>query len=478
MGIYDELRNQNVKIRTKGNTDAARSHFGKVKKIIEQIQGSLELGVNEGFNKTQRVPLDDFSILDIQISPGVLTPMIQATITARAPEGERAVAVIKDLVLENCPPLPQGREGRRMFTQLMGDRSDTTEDQKNYQQIGAERFSWTLGTFINEALQTEYWRHSRVDLKDWEITYRGQEHKSVGLDFNGSVNFSGNRWSALGTNHVSGYCSNFSNLFASCFEVPYWCDSDNYIRIFSVAAYNGTIIGNAVLPSTAPWDAETLRVRGVRVGEAYQATNLKDEDGFTIMVRRRAVVFQRAGGKTTVFNTRLQANVDYIYPDGELVFLERDPFLSCPRAIGVFYNGSDGENLFPEYEQGDWSDGRLGTFEGINGWCDTFGTFTNTADVYDWAWYCQNALQLCPIFLGGVGVAPGVTHLSFVGAGNRSYIDATPQFQTDYGYATAAYCGRTFWFPQNSQGYIDRIILQDWRDGQEASEDDVYVDGQ
>ena len=54
MGLYDELRNQNVRITVDGDKNYAAGLFGKVKRIIEKVQGKLDLGVNEGFLKQQR----------------------------------------------------------------------------------------------------------------------------------------------------------------------------------------------------------------------------------------------------------------------------------------------------------------------------------------------------------------------------------------------------------------------------------------
>lgn len=487
MGIYDSLRNQTVSISVKGNVERARSHAGRVKKIIEKIQGGLDLGVNEGMLKTQRVALDDATIMDVSVAPGVTTPIIRATITAGVSEAREGIEEISEILLSNCPPLPQGRPGARLFTQLMGDTNDLSEEEKTFQLLPWSRYSYYTQTFSSDPY-AGWWKPVYVDMKDWEIEYRGRKHERVGLGyFNGSLSFSdGDRWSDdIVTNHETGACTGyFDNVYDQCSggggaeaPIPFYCDSDNYISYGGGAGFFSNF--GSTPSSFAPIQESFLPGIGVRVGEAYGATDLEDSDGNKIMRIYRGSVWTDPGGKSTRFNTRLQADVDYISPDKQIVFLDRDPVLSCPKAIGIFWNGSDGMPYTAGSGQGDFSDGRLGTFEGRSGWCDTFGTFTNTADVYDRNWFCQNVVRLCPIVLNNVGVFPGFTNIRFVTTGNRSYITANPYGDGsggDAGYATAPYCSRCFWFEQDGAGYINSIILQDWSDGRKAQESDFWID--
>lgn len=485
MGIYDSLRNQTVSISVKGNVERARSHVGRVKKIIEKIQGGLDLGVNEGMLKTQRVALDDATIMDVSVTPGVTTPIIRATITAGVSEAREGIEEISEILLSSCPSLPQGRPGARLFTQLMGDTQDVTEEKKSFQLLPWSNYTWYTRTFFTDPY-AGWWNPVWVDMGDYPITYRGQTYDRLGLGYqNGSIQFDqGDGWADISTNHETGACTGyFGNNFDQCTggggaesPVPFYCDLNNYISYGGGAGFQG---GFGLTPSVFdPISESELPFIGVRVGEAFEATDYEDSDGNKIMRSYRGSVWTTPGYYYTRFNTRLQADVTYIGPDHQMVFLDRDPVLGCPKAMGIFINGSDGEQYYLP-KQGDYSDGRLGTFEGRNGWCDTFGTFTNTADVYDRNWFCQNVVRLCVIVLNNVGIFPGLTNWRFVTTGNRSYITADPYGDGsggDAGYATAPYCSRCFWFEQDGAGYINSIILQDWSDGRKAQESDVWID--
>jgi hypothetical protein len=457
MGIYDTLRNQTVKVRTAGNSDAAKALIPRAKKVIEKIQGSLDLGINEQMNKTQRILLDDYAYLDVNISAGVTSPIITATITANVERAAQVGEEIKTIVVNRCPGLPLGEPGRRLFTQLMGDTEELSEEIWSFQRIPEDKYSSGTAEFDNEIGQSSWYNWKRVDLKGSPIRYRGDVYDNVGIDASGNVNFDlGNRWADLG------YATDGPCILGGGYLCDTWiaqCDAHNYI---AQNAFVGSDAGVMTVPQEELFRYRILAGLGidpygvaVRAGEAVQPTGEQDQDGNYVFVLRKAVIFQNIG-------------IPNVYPDSELVFLEPDAMLGCPRAIGVFYNAFDGTPLREAYP----GNNSFVMDDGLDGWCSVAAT---TSDTYDINWFCENAASICPSLTNGVGSFPVLTTLKFVGANNQPYAYATPVFQSDLGYAALAYAGRTFWFLQDGQGHIQQALLQDWITGQLASEDDFLI---
>lgn len=492
MGIYDTLRNQTVRIRTAGNNDAARALIPRAKKVIEKVQGSLELGVNEGMNKTQRILLDDYSYLDINIQAGVVSPIIQATITSRVEKAAQVSAELKDIIDLHCPGFPVGKEGKRMFTQLLGDMPDTPEERKSFKQVENYIYGAVRGVQVgctppnNLSGWVSYFRPDLSQHPDGGVLYNGARMNQFGIDGFGNVNMeSGDqRWGGLGfgtTYFPQDLIGGFETVCGgiNCYYVE--CGATNFIGVngnigaeygwtFTPQSAGGVFFDGAN-PPPMPYFTYTFPQwrlnRGVRYGSGYEQTGLVDQEGNDLLLERRAVVVQGQSFRT----------------DNELVFLEKNPLFGCPRGIGVFYNGSDG---VPISEVATYYDVTTGAYvpdrgnsdypmeDGLAGWC---GIFASTADCYDLNWFMANVAALCPSLTGGIGSLPMIQTLKFVGAQNTPYLVATPDIQGDLGYASPSTNSRTFWFNQDSEGYITDWELQDWKDGKTAKDSDMSFTG-
>lgn len=489
MGIYDSYRNQNVKIRFEGNNDAAKALLPRAKKIIEKVQGSLDLGINQGINKTQRILLDDYSYLDINISPGVTTPIVLATITSRIEKAAQVGAEIKEIVELYCPGLPVGEPGKRLFTQLMGDELDTPEERKSFKQVENYIYGAVRGVQVgcsppdNFSGWVTYFRPDLSEIPQGGVLYNGARMTQFGIDGYGNVNMeSGDqRWGYLGfatTFFPQSLSSDFDNICGgiNCYYVS--CGATNFIAVNGQVAWDnlgwaggggGTVAGGVAWDGAEPppngpyftYNYPNWRInRGVRHGSGYEQTGIVDQDGNEILLERQAVVVQ---GKS--FNC-----------DQELVFLEKNPLFGCPRGIGVFYNGADGTSLEDTLYTGQALVGNRDypMEDGLSGWCSIFAS---TQDCYDLNWFMANVASLCPQLTGGIGSLPMIQSLKFVGDRNTPYLLATPNIQGDLGYAAPSTCGRTFWFYQDSQGYITDWDLQDWANGVKSQESDMSFTG-
>lgn len=449
MGIFDDFRNQNIRITYSGDRNRAAAFAPKAKQIIERAQGLLDLGVNLGFTRSTRFVLDNDTVLDLKITDGVTSPMVSGNITAKTPTAVSGAVEVKNLVEAYCPPLPEPQPGRRMFTQLFdgsdrsvpeNDRAFRLYDSDTWQSFGSIPYSCTYEGG-NTYTGTHQWMN--VSLSGLSpVIWRGQERDSFVSDDNFGL-FWGTktgRFEIAPPYFQNGAPCNLGCLNSNdCGPDCGGEDCRNYIHALAGSKF-GT--GAAQL-------ADEYRIR---FGTGLQFTDVTDSLGNAIAIERTAHVFQRRGSSISKFvdrNGNGDFTGDFNTPDVEIVFLQRDPFYGCGRALGIFYNADDGVGLFGD-DQGAWT-----SVEGLRGWGDTFGQDL-TPDSYDLNWFCQNANRLFPL-LGPptfLGTFPRLMGLQIMGSDNSPIAYASPTIVGGLGYANAAYAGRSFWMYLDGDGFF------------------------
>jgi hypothetical protein len=121
MGIYDENRDWQTVIRYTGTHKEMGVGFKPIaEKYLETVQGQLDQGFNLGFEKRSQYKMSDSTTLNLTIIPGPNSPIAVMEIHTSLPPPEPFVTGRPIAETKQCPQLPLGSEGRRLFTHVFG----------------------------------------------------------------------------------------------------------------------------------------------------------------------------------------------------------------------------------------------------------------------------------------------------------------------------------------------------------------------
>jgi len=122
MGVFDNeglFREKAINFGFHGDGNIAQSHAHRVHKIVETMQGILDLGHNEGMIHTEFQLTNDTRVF-VKIYSGATSPIWRVDIvsTPEAPP-ELEPPPYRPEINEDCPLLPLSRPGVRMFSQML-----------------------------------------------------------------------------------------------------------------------------------------------------------------------------------------------------------------------------------------------------------------------------------------------------------------------------------------------------------------------
>lgn len=119
MSLYSQSPDWTVNFSFKGNIGEAKLYRRLAEKIVARLQQQLELGANLGQSIEKSFVVDQFTIINAQLQPGVTGPIAKMEIVSAAPQREEREGKYS-AAQTLCPDLPHGVEGARMFTQRFG----------------------------------------------------------------------------------------------------------------------------------------------------------------------------------------------------------------------------------------------------------------------------------------------------------------------------------------------------------------------
>ena len=110
----------------KGNQGVAQSYRRLAQKLVGKVMNQIDEGTNLGQGVSRSFPVNDYTTIDVVIHEGVTNPIVKVIINA----GFETPVITEEMVsgggMVNCPELPHGEPGRRMFTQVL--KGDGDED--------------------------------------------------------------------------------------------------------------------------------------------------------------------------------------------------------------------------------------------------------------------------------------------------------------------------------------------------------------
>jgi len=357
MGVFDTdglFRDMSRNVGLHGNLDVAETWMKPAMKIVEVMQGILDLGHNEGM-RTASYQLAPDTSMKVTISPGAMEPIARVDITSDFPEPGEEKLRSKKPPMTQCPRLPLGRPGLRMFSQLFGV---NIADGQNDQQWVIKRVPIVQTPHISPTLeQGEYCgggstqRHGEITLERpfrfaggiWGKVYvhrgwLGFKAPQAGLNFDQSVAAK----NAPCTIDAPGFPTSVPNIDALF--------PGNSVAITStgkVTACQSVFEGEvALIEGSAIFGINELVAGGAEIitGKRAVAEQLDQDDpggqfaaGSSFSGEpRQFAVFDFGGGLE--FDLSQQS-------EGQIVLLYESAL--CPAAVGFFYGGVDG---FKEFE--------------------------------------------------------------------------------------------------------------------------------